>query len=295
MRRRDLLAVALGTAGFATRRVAAAGEVVRDAMGRSVTIPRPPRRIVTIFASNTELVAAVGLLDRVVGIDGLTTYPPEVARIRKVGGRLGFSIDAIVDQEPDLVIVTPARNAVHQLLDPMTRIGIPVIVLGSRDVAEIIANVRLVGIACGERLRGETVAAALERRLDAITARTAGGIGPRVTMITGRVGTGMLLVAQPNTYTGDSIVLAGGRHALGRAVAQQVSPEALWTADPDLLLYAGAAADLDELRPRQGWRDLRAIRTGQAHIVSRGQLLIPGPRTIDGIEHLARLFAAFKP
>ena len=42
-------------------------------------------------------------------------------------------------------------------------------------------------------------------------------------MITGRVGTGMLLVAEPNTYTGDAIVLAGGRHALGRAITPQVS------------------------------------------------------------------------
>ena len=109
--RRDLLAGALGIAALASRRISAAATTVRDAMGRSVTIPRPPRRIVTIFASNTELVAAIGLIDRIVGIDGLTTYPPEVARIRKVGGRLGFSIDAVVDQEPDLVIVTPARNA----------------------------------------------------------------------------------------------------------------------------------------------------------------------------------------
>lgn len=291
MHRRALLASLAGAIAGAGRTLTAAPVTIRDAAGRTVIIPRAPRRIVTIFSSNTELVAAIGLFDRIVGIDALTTYPPAVSRIPKVSGRLGLSVDAVVEQEPDLVIVTPARNAMHQLLDPMERLGIPVIVLMSRDVAEVLHNIRLVGTACSEGARGDTVAAALQRRLDAVSRSMAGRARPRVTMITGRLGTGMLLVAQPNTYTGDAMILAGGQHALGRAIAPQVSPEAVWTADPDVLLYAGPQADLDELRPRHGWRDLRALRTGHAHLVSRGQLLIPGPRTIDGIEHLATLFA----
>ena len=50
--------------------IATAGEptVVRDGLDRVVTLPAPPQRIVTIFASNTEMVAALGLTDRIVGI-----------------------------------------------------------------------------------------------------------------------------------------------------------------------------------------------------------------------------------
>ncbi|MBO0237228.1 hypothetical protein J0681_26725, partial [Vibrio parahaemolyticus] len=50
-----------------------------DALGRAVALPRPPQRIVTIFSSNTELVAGLGLTDRIVGIDAFTRYPPEAA------------------------------------------------------------------------------------------------------------------------------------------------------------------------------------------------------------------------
>ena len=62
----------------------------------------------TIFASNTEMVAALGLADRIVGIEAYTRYPPEVSNKPLVGGRLGFSVDAIVGARPDLVVVTPA-------------------------------------------------------------------------------------------------------------------------------------------------------------------------------------------
>src|SRR5206468_2565974 len=108
-------------------------------------MPRPPQRIVTIFSSNTELVAALGLTDRIVGIEAFTRYPPEVMDRPMVGGRLGFSADAVVALKPDLVVVTPAREAANQLVDPMERIGVPVVVLMQRTVIEIIDNIRLLG------------------------------------------------------------------------------------------------------------------------------------------------------
>ena len=69
----------------------------------------------------------------------------------------------------------------------------------------------------------------------------------------------------------------------------QVSPEAVLAADPDVLLYAGSSAQRDELIARPGWSEMRAVTTKRAYTVSRAELLIPGPRTIDGIEHVAAL------
>ncbi len=264
---------------------------VRDALDRAVTLPAPPQRIVTIFASNTEMVAALGLTDRIVGIETFTRYPPDVLGKPMVGGRLGFSVDAVVRQRPDLVVVTPARQAANQLVDPMERIGVPVIVLQQRNVAEVLANIRLLGRATGMQQRGDDVAAGLQARIGEVERRVANRDPPRVIMITGRIGNGLLLVARPRTYTGDAIALAGGRSGFpGDGLLAQVSPEAILNADPDVLLFAGSQRDLDELISRPGWRDLRAVRAHRAHAVSRSELLIPGPRTVNGIENLAALF-----
>jgi iron complex transport system substrate-binding protein len=102
-----------------------------------------------------------------------------------------------------------------------------------------------------------------------------------------------MLVARPDTYTGDAIARAGGGFALdGGAALAQVSPESILAADPDMLLWAGSEAGLRDLVAEPGWSGLRAVREGRAHVVSRTQLLIPGPRTVDGIAHLATLFEA---
>jgi iron complex transport system substrate-binding protein len=286
--RRMVLAVTLALAVPAQ---AAEPVTVRDAFDRRVTIPAPPQRIVPIFASNVEIVAALGLVDRIVGIEAFTRYPREVLDRPLVGGRLGFSVDAVVALRPDLVVVTPSRQAANQLVDPMERLGVPIVVLLQRSVPEILANVRLMGRIAGVAERGEEVAARFEARLAAVRRKVAGRKPPSTIMITGRLGNGLLLVAREGTYTGDAMAMAGARFALpGTVTLAQVSPEAILDADPDVLLWAGNERDLEDLVARPGWADMRAVRSGRARAVSRVELLIPGPRTIDGIEHLAALF-----
>jgi len=281
--------IALAFGVWAAALAHAAPIEVRDALGRTVVLPAPPQRLVTIFASNTELVTSLGLVDRIVGVEEYTRFPPEAAAKPKVGGRLGFSVDAVVAQRPDLVIVTPARQAANQLVDPMERLGVPVIVLLSRSVGEVLDNIRLVGRATGVPERGDALAQSLQARLDRVAQQVAGGSAPRIVMVTGRVGNGMLLVARSDTYTGEAMVLAGGRFAIaGRGAVAQVSPEAILASDPDVLLFAGTQAALNDLVQLPGWRDMRAVRAQRAITVSRSEFLIPGPRTVDGIESLAR-------
>jgi iron complex transport system substrate-binding protein len=288
--RRTLLrhgaAASLALAGLPAQ---AAPTVLHDALGRRVVLPAPPQRIVTIFSSNTELVVSLGMLDRIVGVEDFTRFPPEVQRIAKVGGRLGFSADAVVAQRPDLVVVTPARQAAHQLVAPMERIGVPILVLLSRSLDEVLGNVRLIAQAGGVPERGEALAGRLEARLKTVDARVAGRALPSMLMLTGRLGNGMLLVARADTYTGEAMLRAGGRFALaGAGAVPQVSPEAVLAADPDVLLFAGTQDALRDLVSQPGWRDMRAVRGGRAVTVARSEFLIPGPRTVDGVEKLAQ-------
>lgn len=265
---------------------------LRDALGRAVTIAAPPQRIITVFSSNTELVAYLGLAERIAGVEQYTRFPASVLDRPRIGGRLGFSVDAVVALAPDLVIVTPARQAAHQLVDPMERVGIPVVVLLSRSVGEVLDNLRLIGLATGVEATASCLAGQWEARLQRLAASQVGRTPPSVVLITGGLGNGMLLVARPRSYTFEAIERAGGRHALpDPGPVAQVSPEAVLAADPDVLLFAGTQAGLDELIQLPGWRDLRAVRQGRALTVSRSKFLIPGPRTIDGIEGLARVLA----
>ena len=105
-----------------------------------------------------EMVAALGLADRIVGIEAYTRYPPEVLKKPLVGGRLGFSVDEVVAQRPDLVVVTPSRWSRDRLIDRgFAEPGVRVVRHGvDRDLyspmaaAERQANRKAIGIADDE-------------------------------------------------------------------------------------------------------------------------------------------------
>ena len=261
-----------------------------DATGRAVTIPAPPRRIVTIFASNTEIAVALGLADRIVGIEAFTRYPPEILDRPLVGGRLGFSVEAIVKLGADFVVMTPSRQAANQLVPPLARVGTPAVVLQTESVAAVFANMVLVGRATGAEDAAARVTAALQARLDAVAKRLATRPPVRVYLETGSTGRGGFATVRANTYTADMLRMAGGVSVFGQDPAiAQVSGEALITAAPDVILVAGSEAQAAAVPGRVGWSTLPAVQRGAVFAMPRPLLLIPGPRIADGVERMARV------
>lgn len=292
---RGFFAATLISLGLASHAQADTALRAQDSLGRTVQLTAAPQRIVTIFSSNTEIVAALGLSDRIVGIDAYTYYPPQIKNKPQIGGRLGFSIDRIVAQRPDLVIMTPARQATHQLMRPLDLLGIPVVVLNSRDIDEVLHNILLVSRLTGTEKRGRALVNDMRQRMARVASQAGRQPAPRVVLLTGRVGNGLLLATRANNYTADILLKAGARLALDERQhtgpqLSQISPEALLSTDPDILLYAGSQRDLDELASMPGWTQMSAVRNGNVHTVPRAELLIPGPRVIEGVERLASIF-----
>lgn len=270
---------------------------IRDALGRDVVIEQPPTRIVAIFSSNVEILASLGVMDRIVGVEDMTRYPEGVELITSVGGRLGFSVEAIARLDPDLVVITPARQAAHTLVRPLEAIGISVLVLNHASVDEVLSNISLLGLATGTKDRAAEVRSSLEGRLARVTECIAGARRPSVFMETGRVGaSGALSAPRHQSYTADAITRAGGVLAFPDLTSTpQVSFEAVMTADPDWIFIAGPEKIAETARKRPGWASLRAVRANRLTHVERGHFLIPGPRVVNGIEELAATLHPDRP
>jgi iron complex transport system substrate-binding protein len=244
---------------------------------------------VTIFASNTEIAASIGLLPRIVGIEAFTRYPPDVLDRPLVGGRLGFSAEAIVKLGADLVVMTPSRQAANQLVRPLERVGIPALVLQTESVQAVFDNIALVGRAAGVDDEARRVIARLEARIGAVAARVADRPPVRAYLETGSTGRGGFQTVRAGTYTADMLRLAGGATVFPDPAIAQVSGEALITAAPDVILIAGTEAQAAAVPARVGWSSLPAVQSQKVFAVPRPILLIPGPRIADGVERLAKL------
>ena len=260
-----------------------------DALGRRVRIARRPSRIAPIFSSNTEIVAALGAAHRIVAIDGLTKYPPEIADRPRIGNRIGFSPDIIARLGADLVILTPARHAAARLLRPMSLAGIPALVLNHPTLARILANIALVGRAIGAEPEAGALIRAIEGELSALDKLFSSRPAKRVYFETGSAGRAGFRSVRPGTYTDDILRHAGGRNVFGdNTNLSQVSGEAVFHADPDHILIAGGKADVAALLKRPHWNGIPAVAEGRVDAIPRGQVLIPGPRVVEGVRSVAR-------
>jgi iron complex transport system substrate-binding protein len=273
----------------------AAGQQLRDpgtgaASGGALWIgspPRePPRRVVTLAPSLTDMVIALGRADRLVGVTRHDDAP-EVARLPRVGGFLDPNPEAVIALGPDLVLwVTDggALPAVRRLADVARGSGraFPILAVPVVSVADVLATARLVGEALGDREGGERLAADLAAGVARVRARTAGLRRPRVLLVVGRE---PLVVAGPGSFPDELLRIAGGENAVGGERPWPVYPlELAVAADPDLVVDAAVS------EPAAGITRLGAVpavRRGAVIRLSSDDLLRPGPRMVRALEGLA--------
>src|SRR5690242_8685952 len=93
-----------------------ASRLFTDMMGRDVHIPFPPKRIVSVVPSQTELLHYLGLEDEVVGITKFCVHPEEWFRNKeRIGGTKKLNIDKIRELKPDLIIANKEENEQEQI------------------------------------------------------------------------------------------------------------------------------------------------------------------------------------
>jgi iron complex transport system substrate-binding protein len=263
-------------------------EVVDDA-GVPVRLEAPARRIVSLIPARTDLLLALGAADRIIG---RTQYDedPRLAGVPSVGNALTPSLEWLTARAPDLVIAWPdqqSRNVVGRLRD----LGIPVYASRVESLEDVDRSLAHLGALLGLDTRADSVRAAIQR--DYARARAiAGEAEPPV--VAYLVGIDPPTVAGPGTYIDQLLQIAGARNAFGDAggLWPTISLETLVRRQPDRLLIALDRDEVTltaELRMRAGWRDLRAVRTRQTHMLDPALFNRPGAHVGEAAVELAEL------
>src|SRR5687767_2451445 len=139
--------------------------VVTDFQGRSVQLPRSVSRIVSIGASNTEFLFALGAGDRVVGVDDYSDEPSAAKTKEKVGG-VKVNVEKVVSLRPDLVVIVKLSDGT---IERLAAASITVLVVDPQSLADVAKTATLLGRAVGAD--GEKLARDVGQRLDAVRER----------------------------------------------------------------------------------------------------------------------------
>ena len=262
--------------------------------GRSTPAPGGNvKKIITLMPSGTELVAALGAADRLVGVDDYSTYPPSVAALPKVGTFLRPDPEAIVRLAPDLVIADDIHKEAAAALGGA---GIETLLVPMHALPDL----RRAFSRVGQRLGRSEVAAARVRELDqAITdARNRKrGAGLRVLIVIDREDGGLasMIGAAGGSWMDELVTITGATNVLADAPVPypRVSPEEILRARPDVILDVSYAAD--PATAAAAWQTLAevpAVASRRVRVLSAPYFRGPSPRIAEA---LADLEAALAP
>jgi iron complex transport system substrate-binding protein len=265
-----------------------ASRELKDELGRRVTLPDDPQRIVCLSPSLTETVYALGRGAVVVGVTDFTDYPPEAEKKPSVGGLTDASLEKIVSLHPDLVLGMSTLNS-EELVNELERVGIPVFVVDPQGLQGIMASIQHVGDALNRTRDAVRLLKRLEAQRAAVAARVEGLARLKVLVV---IWYDPVITAGSKSFITD-VISAAGAQSITADMAQawpQISLEEVLRRSPDfLLLVRGAHGGftLEDLRARAGWDQLEAVR--HDHVIYMSERLFrPSPVIFDALEQLAK-------
>jgi len=215
----------------------AEGIVVHDARGRDVTI-RNTSRIVSIGGAITEILYALGLQDKIVGIDTTSLYPPKaLAEKPNVGYMRQLSAEGVLGLSPQLILAIEGSGP-KETLDVLEAAKIPFVSFPETYTEQgLIEKIKLVAHAMDADARGACVAAAVSNDLAELKKLRDSVKQPARVMFVMSFLNGRAMVAGQHTAANEIIKLAGGVNAIeGFEGYKPVNDEAVVAAKPDIIL-----------------------------------------------------------
>jgi iron complex transport system substrate-binding protein len=269
---------------------------VLDVSGTPIVFPTtPPLRIVSLVPSSSEILAALHLESRIVGIDYNTNYPASLTHLPRVSTVQGhYNVEQIVALKPDLVLSYGAETKSYD--GQLKQLGLNVVDLNSSNLSQTLEEISLVGRLTFTQDAANALVKQLQQQIDQVKAAVAGTTAPSVLLEVDDSTAGKPYVFGGGTF-GDEIAQDANAQNIfhantGNGGYPQVTDEAIISADPQVILltedplYGG---NVDLVYKRANWGSITAVKARKVFHVNTGIIQRPGPRIVEGLRCVAQI------
>lgn len=248
-----------------------------------------PHRIISLAPTHTEILYALGLQERIVGVTDYCNCPEKAGKKEVVGGFADPDIDRILALKPDLVLAfgTIQRPVVEELEKRKQR----VFWTYPHTVDAALQSFETIGTMTGKRLIAEQLTRSIRNRIQHVQEQLADIPEDKRLTVFRVMGLDPLGTIGGDSFQTDVYRLAGGKNVFLDIKKDffQVDLEALIERDPDVMVVCGEKPD--ELRTKisnqEGWQSWTAVKTSKIFVISCDLICRPGPKVAETIEKLA--------
>jgi iron complex transport system substrate-binding protein len=268
-------------------------------MAVAAAVAAPPQRIVSTAPSITEMLYAVGLGNRVVGVTTYCHYPLDARKKPKIGTYTEPNFERIASLQPDLVVIQ--TNPIN-LAARLGALKLNVLEVSHDTVDDVYVSMQRIADAGGVAARGREVIANMRSKLNAVRARTATLPKRKMMFVVGRAPDSLedTIAVGRASYLNGIIEIAGGANIFKDAVAAypRIGMEDVLARNPEVIVDMGDMSQTEgvtEAHKRSvvalwnRYPGISAVREHRVFAVASDIFTVPGPRMVDAAQAFARM------
>jgi len=264
-----------------------------DQLGRTVTLETTnPQRIVSLAPSNTEIIYALGLGDRLVGRTDYCNYPAEVEEITSIGGFSTPNIEEVIALAPDLILA----DSIHkdEVIPQLESLGLTVVALAPATFDDVFDAIQIIGKVTGAEENTAELLIEMRNRIKAVTDKTENLTVNEIPRVFYLVWHDPLMTSGGDTLINEMIEIAGGKNLFPEVSgAEMVDLEVLVARNPQVIIAAigmGISVEItmDFLEAESRLNDTDAMKNGRVYGIHMDISGRTGPRIVDGLEEFAK-------
>jgi iron complex transport system substrate-binding protein len=267
-----------------------------DAYGTPIVFPATaPQHIVSLVPNISEILGALGLQGRIVGIDYYTNYPVNLTSKPKVSDVNGkYNVEQIVALKPDLVL--SYGEDTRQYDAQLQNLGMHVVDLPSGDLSLTLQEILTVGRLTFTTQTANNLVSQLQAQIDGVKAKVAGTTAPKVLIESDYSTPGKPYVNGGGSFGDELVQDANGINIFHNNTTgggfPQVTDEAIISANPQFIILTEDPAyggDVNAVYKRSNWGSIDALKLHQVYRINSNIIGRPGPRLVQGLQCLAQI------
>jgi len=250
-------------------------------------------RYVVLSPEIAEILAALGLEDRIVGLTDECTYPPSLQEIPRVGAFGAIKTENVIALKPSLIFSSGLEQ--EGISKDLERLGYQVVSVYPKSVAEIYESIMRVGAITGTDKEAESLVQSMQSEIDALRQSNAGKSIPKVYL---EIYRDPIMSVADNSFVGELIEIAGGNNVFDTLERDysRVKAEDVIAAKPDIMICYSQDS-LQNIRSRKGWQDIPAIRDSMIFFedsIDPDLIQRAGPRIVEGLRKPSQIYDIYR-
>jgi len=261
---------------------------VIDARGAEVSFDAAPQKIISLIPSDTEIIYALGLGDRLVAVSNYCNYPEDAKSRNKLDSGSKTNVEAIIGLDPDVVVMGKMAQTDAQYKQ-LEEAGIKLIVTDANNISDTYRMIELLGKTFRAEAKATEIITEMKKAFDGIREQVKDKTASRVYIEISPVEYGPWTCGK-GTFQDELLALIGAQNIFGDIEGwQKVSEEQVIERNPDFIFTTDMYSNPDpvgEILGRDAWSKITAVKKQQVFLTDGDRLARPGPRLVDAAQEL---------